>query len=508
MRAETMPAPARTRPIVAGLMLSMFLVALDGTIVSTAMPRIVGELGGFALYAWVPSVYLLTTAVSTPIYGKLSDLFGRKRVLFVGIALFLLGSVLSGAAPTMLTLIVFRALQGLGAGAVQPVTTTMIGDIFSLEQRARVQGLFSSVWGVSSVIGPLLGGLLVDNVGWRWIFYLNLPVGALAVFLIWRFFAERGTPRRHTLDVAGAGLLTCGLTAILLLLIEGGQAWPWLSAPTAVLALIALVGLVVFLRVERSAAEPVLPLDLFRSRIIAVSSVGMFFAGALMVSVSFEVPLFVQGVLGQDALHAGLALAPMSLGWPLAGTFSGRLALRVGYRVTAVAGLLCDVVGVALLLTLTAHSSFVTASAFSFLIGVGLGLSSTPLLIAVQSAVTWARRGIATATNMFVRSFGAVVGLAVMGALVNAATGGVSGSANQALGASAGRHLSAAALRHVQTTLFSGIHAAFAAALVAAVIGLLVVCGLPGGSARDHAVQESDEAPAPVARHEARRASR
>src|SRR5579884_1021682 len=180
MQAETMPA-ARTRPIVAGLMLSMFLVALDGTIVSTAMPRIVGELGGFALYAWVPSVYLLTTAVSTPIYGKLSDLFGRKRVLFVGIALFLLGSVLSGAAPTMLTLIVFRALQGLGAGAVQPVTTTMIGDIFSLEQRARMQGLFSSVWGVSSVIGPLLGGFLVDNVGWRWIFYLNLPVGALAV---------------------------------------------------------------------------------------------------------------------------------------------------------------------------------------------------------------------------------------------------------------------------------------------------------------------------------------
>ena len=183
----------------AGLMLSMFLVALDGTIVSTAMPSIVGNLGGFALYAWVPSIYLLTTAVTTPLYGKLADLFGRKRVLFVGIGLFLLGSVLSGAAPSMVVLILFRALQGLGAGAVMPVTTTIIGDIFTLEQRARVQGVFSSVWGVASVIGPLLGGLLVDNVGWRWIFYLNLPVGALAVLMIERFFHEQAVRRSRCL---------------------------------------------------------------------------------------------------------------------------------------------------------------------------------------------------------------------------------------------------------------------------------------------------------------------
>jgi EmrB/QacA subfamily drug resistance transporter len=470
-------------------MLAMFLVALDGTIVSTAMPRIAGELGGFSLYAWVPSIYLLTTAVSTPIYGKLSDLYGRKHVLFTGIGLFLLGSVLSGAAPSMFLLIVFRAVQGLGAGAVLPVTTTIIGDIFTLEQRARVQGAFSSVWGISSVIGPLLGGFLVDSAGWRWIFYLNLPVGAVAVFVIGRFFHERSTTRRHTLDLAGAGLLTGALSAILLLLIEGGQAWGWLSVQTFVLAAATLIGLLLFIGVERRAAEPVFPLDLFRSRIIVVSSIGMCFAGALIVAVSFEVPLFVQGVLGEDALHGGLALAPMSLGWPLAGTFSGRLALRFGYRATAVTGLICGVIGVGLLLTLTVETSPVAVSAYSFLVGVGLGLSSTPLLIAVQSAVTWARRGVATATNMFVRSFGSVVGLAVMGALVNHATHGSTNATNQAL--QAPHTIPPAALRHIQASLLNGIHAAFLAALVAALLGLLAVLFLPGGSARDHAVAES-----------------
>jgi MFS family permease len=312
--------------------------------------------------------------------------------------------------------------------------------------------------------------------------------------------------RSHTLDLAGATLLSCALCAVLVLLSEGGQGWPWLSAPTVVLGLITLVGLALFVSVERRAAEPVVPLDLFRNRIIAVSSVAMVFAGALMVSVSFVVPLFVQGVLGQDAFYAGLALVPMSLGWPLAAALSGRLALRWGYRVTAVAGLLSCVMGLVLLLTLTMSSSILAASASSVLVGIGLGLSSTPLLIAVQSAVPWTRRGVATATNMFVRSFGSVVGLAVMGALVNTATRGSAAAANRALGGPGERALSAAALRQVQTNLFGGIHATFVAALVCALLGLLVVCALPGGSARDHAFMERAEdqkvAPAtPVGSH-------
>lgn len=471
-------------------MLSMFLVALDGTIVSTAMPRIAGELGGFSLYAWVPSIYLLMATVTTPIYGKLSDLFGRKRILYAGIGLFVLGSVLSGAASSMLMLIVFRAVQGLGAGAVQPVTLTIIGDIFTLEQRARVQGAFSSVWGVSAVIGPLLGGFLVDDVGWRWIFYLNVPVAILAVGMISRYFHEHRTTRRHALDVAGATLLTGALSALLLLFIEGGQAWAWRSIQTGALAAITVAGLALFVQVERRAAEPVFPLDLLRSRIIAVSAVGGCFAGVLIMAVTFEVPLFVQGVLGLDAIHGGLALAPMSLGWPLAGAISGTLALRFGYRRTAVAGMLCDVIGVALLLTLTVQSSFALASLFSFVVGVGLGLSSTPMLIAVQSAVVWARRGVATATTMFVRSFGSVVGLAVMGALINNATQGSTAATNQALNGGTGHALAGSVLYHVHASLMDGIHAAFFAALVAAVIGLFAVSLLPGGRAQEHAVAE------------------
>jgi len=484
--------PSHIAPLVAGLMLSMFLVALDSTIVSTAMPTIAASLNGFSLYAWVPSIYLLATAVTTPIYGKLSDLFGRKHVLFFGIGAFILGSAACGAAPSMLTLIIFRAVQGVGAGAVFPVTMTIIGDLFSLEQRARMQGLFSSVWGVSSVAGPLAGGTLVDSIGWRWIFYLNLPVGIVATVLIALFFRERTEHRQHVLDLRGATYLTVALTALLLLLIEGGDAWAWVSGPTILLGAVGLSSLAFFLREEGRAPEPLLPLGLLRMRIIAVSLLGALFAGIIMISVSFEVPLYVQGVLGQDAFHAGLALAPLSVGWPLAAMFSGRLAIRYGYRVTATAGLAIDVISVGLLLTLGLHTSFAAVCVYGFFIGVGLGLSATPMLIAIQGAVSWAQRGIATATSMFVRSFGSVVGLAVMGAIINGPAGKYGGrnATNQLLNVHARQAIPPALVREIHNALFNGIHGAFIAALVAAVAGFFVVLALPGGSAREHEVRE------------------
>lgn len=502
---EERPSHDHIRLIVAGLMLSMFLVALDGTIVSTAMPTIAGDLNGFALYAWVPSVYLLTQSVTTPLYGKISDLFGRKHVLFTGIGLFLLGSVTSGAAPNMKLLILFRALQGLGAGAVFPVTTTIIGDIFTLEQRARMQGLFSSVWGISSVLGPLVGGTLVDNVGWRWIFYLNLPVGFVAVLLIAMFFHERTETRRHALDLAGATYLTAGLTASLLFLIEGGVEWAWVSWQSGLLVLITAVAATLFLRQEQRAAEPVLPLDLFLVRIIAVSIVAGFFTGIVMIGINFEIPLYIQGVLGQDAVHAGLSLSPMSVGWPLAAAISGRLAIRFGYRITAISGLILDIVGVALLLTLPISNGFAEAAALSFIIGAGLGLCTTPLLVAVQSAVVWARRGVATSTTMFMRSFGNVVGLAVMGAIINNATGSIRGSSstNQTLRLSS--TIPPAVIRHIHEVLLNGIHNAFFASLVGAVAAFAVVLFLPGGSAKQYELREvqaenvDDTAPAQTA---------
>jgi EmrB/QacA subfamily drug resistance transporter len=494
--AEVEPAPRfppGSRPVVAGLMLSMSLVALDGTVVSTAMPSIISDLGGFKFYAWVPAVYLLCAAVTTPIYGKLADLFGRKPILYVGIGLFLAGSITSGAAPNVLFLIAARSLQGLGAGAVQPITMTIIGDIFSLEQRARIQGVFSSVWGVSSVIGPLVGGLFVDNVGWRWIFYVNIPFAILAILLISRFFREKKVHREHKLDLAGATLLSFGLSAILLFLIEGGQAWSWVSAQSGLLLALTAVSLMLFLRQELRADEPTLPLDLFRSRIISVSALGTFFAGVVLISVSYEVPLFVQGVLGLDALHAGVALAPMSIGWPLAGAVSGKLAIRFGYRAISVVGLALDIVGVGLLLTLGPSSSYLATSVYSFVIGIGLGLCSAPMLIAVQSSVPWARRGVATATIMFVRSFGSVVGLAIMGAIVYRSTARYAGSSatNQELSIHLRSRLPPALLQHIRDALFSGIHLAFLAALVAAIAGTLVVSNLPGGSALEHELAET-----------------
>jgi EmrB/QacA subfamily drug resistance transporter len=482
--------PLHIRPIIAGLMLSMFLVALDGTIVSTAMPTIAGDLNGFALYAWVPSIYLLTSAVTTPIYGKVADLFGRKHVLFLGIGLFLLGSITSGAATSIGLLILFRGIQGLGAGAVQPVTMTIIGDIFTLEQRARMQGLFSSVWGISSVLGPLLGGAMVDNIGWRWIFYLNIPVGILAVIMIGTFFHEHAVPRRHTLDLAGATYLTVGLSAMLLLFIEGGSAWPWLSWQTAALSVVGLVALALFFREERRAAEPVLPLNLFNVRIIAVSTLAAIFSGAVMIGVTFEIPLYIQGVLGNDALHAGLALSPMSLGWPLAASISGRLAIRFGYRHTSLVGCALIVIGVGFLLELGLTDGFLLACLLSFVIGAGMGLSTTPMMIAVQSAVAWARRGIATSTIIFMRNFGGVVGLAVMGAIINNATGSIrsSSATNEALRLS--HRVPAAVVERIHRVLLDGIHHAFLAALIASVITLAIAFFLPGGSAHEHEFRE------------------
>jgi EmrB/QacA subfamily drug resistance transporter len=506
--AAESPAPVRTAPLIAGLMGSMFLVALDSTIVSTAMPTIAASLKGFALYAWVPSIYLLASAVTTPLYGKLSDLFGRKHILFFGIGTFIIGSAACGAAPTMLALIIFRAVQGVGAGAVFPVTMTIIGDLFSLEQRARMQGLFSSVWGVSSVAGPLVGGTLVDSIGWRWIFYINLPIGIVATLLIALFFRERRVHGEHVLDLRGATYLTTSLTSLLLLLIQGGTAWAWVSLPTLLLAVIGMAAMGFFLREETRAPEPLIPLNLFRIRIIAVSMLAGLFIGIIMVSVSFEVPLYVQGVLGQDAFRAGLALAPLSVGWPLAAMFSGKLAIRYGYRAVGTTGMLIDVVSVALLLTLGLDSSFAEVCFYGFFIGVGLGLCATPMLIAVQGAVSWTRRGIATATNMFIRSFGQVLGLAIMGAIINSATAGIrTGSAvNRTLDVGGGKGLPAAVVDNIHRVLLDGIHGAFIAALVAAILGTVVVTRLPGGSAREHELDENrsrGEAPAPVEEAEA-----
>lgn len=406
-------------PVLLGVMLSIGLVAIDSTILATAVPAIVEDLGGFTQFPWLFSVYLLAQAVSVPIYAKLADQVGRKPVMMVGVALFLLGSLLCGLAWGMGSLIAFRAVQGLGAGAVQPVGMTIVGDIYSTAERAKVQGYIASVWAISSVLGPTLGGVFADYLSWRWIFFVNLPLGAAAAWMLWRHFSEDVARERHRLDVAGSALLAGGGVLLLLALLEGGIRWAWSSGTSIGLFAVAGALLALFGVVERRAAEPVLPLWVFRQRVIVSAMLASLVVGVLMMGLSTYVPLYAQTVLGHGAVVAGFALAAMTLGWPIAASNAGRLYLTIGFRRTMLIGSVIGLAGAALLLTIDQDSSIVHLAAPCFVMGLGFGLVASPSVIAAQSSVTWQHRGVATGTTMFARSVGSAVGVAVFGAIAN-----------------------------------------------------------------------------------------
>lgn len=409
-------------PVLAAVMLSTGLVALDSTIIATAVPSIVRELGGFSQFPWLFSIYLLTQAVTVPLYGKLADSLGRQPVLFFGIGVFLAGSVLCGAAWSMPTLIVARAVQGIGAGAVQPISMTIVGDLYTVEERARVQGYLASVWGIASVVGPTLGGVFSEFLSWRLIFFVNLPLGAAAIWMLARHFREqvRASRQTHRMDYPGAATLTAGFSLIILGLLEGGVAWAWLSTPTFVIFALGLAMLVVFVFVERRAAEPVLPLWVFSQRVLTGGNLVAIVVGALLIGLSSYLPTYVEGVLGTTAVVAGFAVAALSVGWPLASAASGRIYLRIGFRDTALIGWVFVIGGSVLAaLLLGEHTSVLVAAGVSFVIGIGLGLSASPTVVAAQSVVGWAQRGVVTGTNMFGRSLGSAVGAAVFGAIAN-----------------------------------------------------------------------------------------
>ncbi len=403
-----------------GLMLGMSLAALDTTIVGTALPSIVGKLGGITLYSWVFSAYLLTSTTTVPIYGKLADLFGRKPLFLFGSAVFLIGSVASGAAQSMEQLIIFRAIQGLGAGAVLPIVLTIIGDIFALKERARVQGLFSGVWGVSSIVGPALGGLIVDHFSWRWVFYINIPFGLLSAFLLIIALKENIERKRRSLDYIGTLTLTGAVIALLFALLQGGTAWAWDSLPSLSLFVLAAVLLLLFLYQERRAPEPILPLTLFNNRFISISSVGNVVMGVIMFGVTSYVPLFVQGVKGGTATSAGVTLGPLLLAWPIASTLSGKIIIRYGYRLTAIVGASLAAIGTAMVTLFNINIAMPFIVAAMAVIGTGLGLMSTAFIISVQNAVPWNLRGVATASTQFFRTIGGTIGVAVMGTILNA----------------------------------------------------------------------------------------
>jgi EmrB/QacA subfamily drug resistance transporter len=452
---DTEPSPVRRRdvgfrsergPVLIAVMLSTALVALDQTIVSTAVPSIVHDLGGFREFPWLFSVYLLAQAATVPVNGKLADLFGRKPVMYYGIAVFLLGSVLCAVAWSMPVLIAARGLQGLGAGAVQPIGMTLIGDIYTLRERAKVQGYVASVWGLSSVVGPTIGGAFSQLLSWRLIFWVNVPLCLLAALML-RRFSENVQRGQAKVDHRGAVLLTLATTMVVLGLLESGQAWPWVSWQTPAVFGGALVMFAAFALVERRVPEPVLPLWVFRSRTLVVTSSLSFLVGALLLGLSSYVPTLGQEVLGASAIVSGFALAALTLGWPVAAAVSGRLYLTLGFRATGLLGVSLAVAGALVLVVLDPAGSLWHVAAGCVLIGFGMGWIAAPALVVAQSSVAWGERGVATATNMFSRSVGSAVGVAVFGAMVNAV---------------AGAHPSAALLA-------TGVHRVFVGILVIAV---------------------------------------
>ena len=456
-------------PILLAMMLSVGLVAIDSTILATAIPAVVEDLGGFNQFPWLFSVFLLAQAVSVPIYAKFSDQYGRKPIMLIGVGLFLIGSILCGFAWSMPSLIVFRGLQGQGAGAIMPTSMTIVGDLYSLAERATVQGYMASVWAISAVVGPALGGIFVEFIDWRWIFFVNVPLALFAGWTLIRRFHEDVERVRHQIDVGGALLLTGGSSLLILGLLEGGVLWPWASpASVAVLggAVLLLVG---FAFVERRASEPIIPGWIFRARLLNTTNLVSLSVGAMLVGLTSYVPLYVQGVLGHNALVGGFAVASLTIGWPIAAATAGRVYLRIGFRSTALIGSVVALVGAGLLATLAVGSPVWLVAVTCFVVGLGMGWIASPTLIAAQSSAEWHVRGVVTGTNMFARSMGSAVGIAIFGAIANAALAG------SASGGHAGISLDGVD----PAQLFDALHRVFVGSAVVAFAMLLGVALMP-----------------------------
>jgi EmrB/QacA subfamily drug resistance transporter len=482
LRASLAPDPkVRRRLVLLGVILALFMSSVEATIVATAMPTIIADLGGFQLFSWVFAIYLLTQAVSAPIYGKLADIFGRKPALFAGSALFLLGSFLAGLAPGMLSLIFCRALQGLGAGAVQPVAITIVADIYSPEERARVQGYLSSAWGTSAVIGPILGAFFVEHASWSFVFWINLPLGALALLMLALFLDEEKLHKTHQIDYLGAALLMAGTTALMLALIQGAV------LPTAIVAALALGAaalLALFFRVERRVLEPIMPFALWRLPVIATGNLGQLLTGAVMIGAATFVPTYVQGVMGRSAAAAGLAIAAMSISWPIASAIGGRLMVATSFRLTAVLGSLTLVAGSLLLALLTPERGPAFATAGSFVIGLGMGFTNATYVVAVQTSVEWRERGAATSANIFMRMVGQAMGAALFGAMLNYGVvrhaGVESDIVNRMLEPAQRAGIDPAVVDRVAQVMAASLHDVYLIATLLALAAFAVACRLPG----------------------------
>jgi len=464
------------------------MAAMEMTVVSTAMPTVVAELGGALHYAWVFTAYMLTSTVTVPIYGKLADLHGRKPVMLIAMALFLFGSMASGQARSMEQLIFFRGVQGIGAGGMQPMALTIVGDIFNIEERAKMQGVFGAVWAIAGLVGPLLGGIIVATLSWRWVFYVNVPFGVISAAVVTFSLVENIEKRKHRLDIAGAMLLAAAVIA--LLLGTDGHLPLVLLPASAVLTAI-------FVAVEARAAEPILPLELFAQRVLATSSALSALGGGAFVGLVTFVPLYAQGVLGSTPTEAGTTIAAMAVTWPVASAIAGRLITKIGFRVLVRIGFACVAAG-ALVMTLLMGSgaSRMALVAASALFGIGMGLANTPLVIAVQTSVGYSQRGVATATTMFFRNIGGTVAVGVMGVVLARAL--LAGAAREAGGAELVARILGPERRNVEPTALASIAGDLARGL-AGVMWIVTALAVGAGLVAwlfPH-VATSSEAPAP-----------
>lgn len=449
-------------------MIGTFMAALDQTAVNTALPTAVGTLGAVERYPWVFAAYLLAGTVSAPIAGRLADTYGRKRTYAAALGVFVVGSALCGAAQTMDQLIAFRALQGIGGGGVIPVGLTMVADLFTVRERARIQGLFSSMWAVSSLVGPVVGGLLAQFASWRLVFVINVPLGVATLLLLATAFREIVHARHRDIDWAGAGLFCASSTALLLGL--NGVA----SAVTVSLAVILGV---VFVRVERSVPEPLIDLDVLRVRVVSVGLYLNTLIGVLMFGVLSYLPVFIQGVRGRPPVEAGAVVSTMSIGWPIASVLCGLLLVRVGPRRAVIFGVASVMVGAALLATLRPETPTGIEIAAASFVGFGIGFVATTVLVASQSAVGWERRGIVTGLIGFTRNLGGAVGVSVLGAVLATSLGANVHDISPLLDRT--RVVAGADVASLRTALAGGLHLVYLALAGVTLAMVAVVWKLP-----------------------------
>ena len=467
------------RNVTVGLLLGMAVVATEVTVVTTALPTVIGEIRGLELYPWVFSAYLLSSTITVPIYGKLADLYGRKPVFLGGMAVFLLGSVLCGFASSMPLLVAFRALQGLGAGAVMPLVFTIIGDLYPLKDRGSIQGMMSALWGIASLAGPGLGALLTVTFSWRWVFFVSLPFGLLAAWFIRRFLREDVERRSVHVDYAGAAAISAGLLTLLMVALEGGRALPWGSPPMFGLLGLSLALMAAFISIERRAPDPLLPLSLFQLPIVSVASVGNVLQGAQLFALTAYIPLYVQGVRGESATGAGAVLTPLLLGWALSATAGPRVLLRFGFRPTALLGTGLLLAGSLALPFLNAATPAWLITLSMVLLGSGFGPSNTAFVVAVQSAVPWELRGVATSSTQLFRNLGGSIGVALLGGLLNSrlqvALPADAIDHDALLNSAARAALGPDAIAALRVALGDALHLVFVVLAVLAAVGLTVV---------------------------------